>query len=349
MKGSTFLVHVLGTESLVVEVAEQLAWLGAALATSPFERGIAICTPRISWTSSLNSSGTNEGGHGSGNQVENPITEARFDLSFHFDQLDATDSNGQCWQKLFLNPVLVRGYPINRRPIGVKGLELSLDVMATLLQASRVTRFGATPFIKGFSALAVLTQKAKDVILWHLVVNEDINERISYNDSRIPRSQNIEQVEDVALQNSRHILGWCSHVKSLTGKIFLLIRSSMACFSFLILIFFKYAFLSDFYLAYYIYPPRNFFLSVYVFENSFQHVPLSYVCYFDTFSLVMCFFLSKCFHSKSVLSLHVMTCLSSCYFFPFLFLLSISPVLIFFLSLYLLFFNICSLWICRLP
>lgn len=219
MEGSTLLVHVSGTASSVVEVAEQLAWLGAALATSPFERGIATCTPCISSTSPSSFLRTNERGHGLGNQVEKPMTERHFDLSFHFDQLDATGSNGQCWQKLFLNPVLVRGYPINRRPNGVKGLELSLDVMATLLHASRVTRFDATPFIKGFSALAVLTQKEKDVILWHLVVNEDRDERISYNDSRVPRSRDDEHIEDTVLQNSRHILGWCSHVESLTGKI----------------------------------------------------------------------------------------------------------------------------------
>lgn len=221
-KDSIFLVRVLGTESSVVEIAEQLAWLGAALAISPYERGITTCTPFISCTSYFNPSATKNRGHEWGKQAENPTIEARFDLSFHFDQLDATDSNGQCWQKLFLNPVLVGGYPIRRRPSGVKGLELSLDVMATLLQASRVTRFGAIPFIKGFSALAVLTQKEKDVILWHLVVNEDRYERISYNDSRIPRCQNIERIDDMALQNWRHILGWCSHVKSLTGKTFLL-------------------------------------------------------------------------------------------------------------------------------
>lgn len=226
MKGSTFLVHVLGIESSsVVEVAEQLAWLGAALATSPYERGIAACTPRIYCKSYLDSFFTKKQGHGSENQVENPTIEMCFGLSFHFDQLDGTDSNGQCWQKLFLNPVLVRGYPIPRRPTGVKGLELSLDVMATLLQVSRVTRFGATPFIKGFSALAVLTQKLKGTILWHLIVNENSKQRISYNDSRIPRSRNIDQIEDMVLQSSRHILGWCSHVMNLTGKILLIMSS----------------------------------------------------------------------------------------------------------------------------
>ena len=226
MDGSIFLVHVVGTESSVVEVAEQLAWLGAALSTSPYERDIATCTPLISCFTSSN---TDKRGHDLGNQIEKPTVKARFDLSFHFDRLsvDATDFNGQCWQKLFLNPVLVRGYPISSRPKGVKGLELPLDVMATLLQASRVTRFGAIPFIKGFSALAFPTQIEKGIILWHLVINEDKEQRISYNDSRIPRSRNLEQIYDMTLESSRHILGWCSHVKNLTGMIVLFDSSSL--------------------------------------------------------------------------------------------------------------------------
>ena len=45
MNGSIFEVDIVGTESSVIEIAEQLAWLGAALCTSPYEHGIALCTP----------------------------------------------------------------------------------------------------------------------------------------------------------------------------------------------------------------------------------------------------------------------------------------------------------------
>lgn len=224
MKGSMFVLYVSGTEpSSVVEVAQQLAWLGAALRTSPYERGIASCTPSISGTSCVISSDTDERGHSSGKQVQNPTVESRFKLSFSFNPLpcEAKYSNGQCWQNLFLNPVLVRGYPVTRRPKGVKGLELSLDVMATLLQASQLTWFGDRPFIKGFSALVVPTQVEQGAMLWHLVFNQSKKKRISYNDPRVPRSRhsNAEKIDDRTLERSRHILGWCSQVKSLTGKI----------------------------------------------------------------------------------------------------------------------------------
>lgn len=222
MNGSVFVMHVQGTESSVVEVAEQLAWLGAALCTSPYEHGIAVCTPFISSTPRTTSPKIDEEDHDSGKQTQLPTAKACFKLSFSFHPLalDAKDSNGQCWQNLFLNPVLVEGFPITRRPEGVKGLELSLDVMATLLQASHVTLFGATPIIKGFSALVALTEVREGIMLWHLVFNEDKTQRISYNDSRIHRIQDPkdEQISNLQLESSRHILGWCSHAKFLTGK-----------------------------------------------------------------------------------------------------------------------------------
>lgn len=103
----------------------------------------------------------------------------------------------------------------------LKGLELSLDVMATLIQAPRVTFYGATPFLKGFSALVTPTKVEKNIMLWHLVFNEDQKQRISYNDSRIHRilDPKAEQFNIAQLESARHILGWASQVKSLTGKI----------------------------------------------------------------------------------------------------------------------------------
>lgn len=221
MNDSKFMVHVLGTESSVIEIAEQLAWLGAALCTSPYESGIAVCTPSISGTSHVASSEIDERGHGSGIQIKQPPVKAQFKLTFSFHPLVTDHSNGQCWQSLFLNPVLVGGYPITRRLEAVKGLELSLDVIAALLQASRVTWFGATPFIKGFSALVTSTKVERGIMLWHLVFNEDKKQRITYYDSRIHHIQDpkAEKMDDLTLDGARHILGWCSQVKSLTGKI----------------------------------------------------------------------------------------------------------------------------------
>jgi hypothetical protein len=224
MNGSKFVVQAVGTESSTMEVAEQLAWLGAALRTSPYEDGIAVCTPYVSDASIVACSENDALGHGLAFPIQ-PTIAAHFKLSFSFHRLitDAKDSTGQCWQSLFLNPVLVRGYPIARRMEGVKGLELSLDVMATLLQARRITWFGATPFIKGFSAMVIPTKVEEGILLWHLVFNEDQKQRISYNDSRVRRiiDPNAEQINIVNLETAQHILGWCPQVKSLTGKILL--------------------------------------------------------------------------------------------------------------------------------
>lgn len=220
MSSSIFVVRAKGTESSILEVAEQLAWLRGALCTSPYEHGIAVCRPNISKVSTVTSPETGVLGHGW--EFLEPKAEASFKIDLSFDRLftDANDSAGQCWQSLFLNPVLVRGYPIARRVDSLKGLELSLDMMATLLQAPRVTYYGVIPFLKGFSALVTPTKVEKNIMVWHLVYNKDQKQRISYNDPRIHRIPNpkAEQFNIAKLESARHILGWASRVKSLTGK-----------------------------------------------------------------------------------------------------------------------------------
>ena len=209
------------TESCIMELAEQLAWLGAALGSSPYDRGIAICTPNVSYTSTASDP----------TSWTRLLHKEHFKVSFSYERLvpDPEDTNGQCWQSLFLNQVLVSGYPITRRAEGVKGLEISLDVMAALLQASCVTWSGGTPFLKGFSALATLAKVMEGTMLWHLVFNENKKERISYNDPRVHRIPDLkaEQMNIANLESARHILGWCSQVKSLTGMILSLIAYSL--------------------------------------------------------------------------------------------------------------------------
>ncbi len=221
MNESKFIVQVVGTESSIVEVAEQLGWLGAALRTSPCDYGIALCTPKVFVASNITSSAVDASSHVSAFPTHS-TNIAAFKIGFSFRRLatDAKDSNGQCWQKLFVNPILVEGYPIARRLESVKGLEISLGVMANLLQVPRVTWFGVTPILKGFSAVAIPTKLIGGTMLWHLIFNEDTNQRISYDDSRIRSilGPNAEPVDVSNLERTRHILGWCAQVKSLTGS-----------------------------------------------------------------------------------------------------------------------------------
>lgn len=111
----------------VSEVAQQLAWLASTLRPSPVPFGVLACTPKIS------SFNINElvGTHGSISifatcDLEFPIAMAQEISSF---------TPGFCWANLFRNPLLVTGYPIRRRATPDTGLEVSLGVMAELVQS----------------------------------------------------------------------------------------------------------------------------------------------------------------------------------------------------------------------
>lgn len=62
------------------------------------------------------------------------------------------------------------------------GLEIPLNVMAALLDEERVNTFRNRLYIKGINAMLVPTKRFDDIILWHLLLNED-GSHISYLDS----------------------------------------------------------------------------------------------------------------------------------------------------------------------
>jgi hypothetical protein len=145
-----------------------------------------------------------------------------YDLIFSIDlptKVVATpdmSANGQCWYNLFKNPVVVEGYPILRRPPGTDnhGLEIPHNMMAGLVQASRMNRFGESLVIKGFSAMLVPTRQAGDLLIWHLVYKQN-GGRVSYLDyDALPIGVN----GIFQFKNARHIVGWCAHARSHVGK-----------------------------------------------------------------------------------------------------------------------------------
>lgn len=124
--------------------------------------------------------------------------------------------NGECWHKMFRNPVVVWGYPIPRRPeleTGT-GLEIPLDMLVALADAHGVAEFDDKTFIKGYSGMLVPTKQVADMVLWHLLLNED-GTRISYTDCRI---EALEHIRPTGLRQARHILGWVSHARNNAGS-----------------------------------------------------------------------------------------------------------------------------------
>ncbi|KAI0869167.1 hypothetical protein GGS24DRAFT_174111 [Hypoxylon argillaceum] len=208
---SKFVAEASGISTSVAEVGEQLAWLGAALRSSPYP-AIAYCTPCIT---DVQISNVQHQGPG-----KVPSAEILYKIDFTMQKMEEPrdfPNTGQCWHGLFQNPVVVVGYPILRRPHSGTGLEISLDLMAKLIQARRVTCFDQKVFIKSFSAIIFPMLQVADCVVWHLLSNGISH--ISYVDPRIRHLINQSQTEVGVfdLATSRHILGWSSNVKSYAG------------------------------------------------------------------------------------------------------------------------------------
>lgn len=209
---SHFIVEIIGTGHSIVGIGGQFAWLGAALRSSPYEDGIACCTPFISNTSAGSTP------HVSGTL---PLREIACEIDFamregngHLGSFD-----GQCWHNLFRNPVIVEGYPILPRPEHSLGLEIPLDIVTALTQTQYASNFDSKLIIRGFSVVLLTTRQVGGILIWHLLFNED-GGYFSIADPRIRSILGACQVKinNFDLRKYRHVIGWCSNVRSYAGK-----------------------------------------------------------------------------------------------------------------------------------
>jgi hypothetical protein len=197
-------VRVTGVKNAVVEIGEQFAWLGAACQSSPTDE-MRYSKPRISIYDHAAKPGTYF-----------TLNSSKLDLVS--DERRSTQ-NGSCWHSLFRNPVLVKGFPILARKHKEKGLEIPLNMMAGLGEATRATNFDGSLVMKGFSTMFVLTGRTENSVLWHFL-HEKYQNRISYLCAR-QRCSNpvpIGSEDVVSLESTRHFVGWASSAVTRTGK-----------------------------------------------------------------------------------------------------------------------------------
>ncbi|KAI1372415.1 hypothetical protein F4677DRAFT_463389 [Hypoxylon crocopeplum] len=199
MSYSSVTVIASGFPEFVVEIGEQLAWLGAALRSSPIDTGVIHYTPYATVR------------YSSGDGV--PMIRCLIKYKIKTCDVRSPNTNGQCWRNLFANPVIAKGYPILRRSETDSGLEMPLDMLVALARAQSIDTFKSQIFIKGFSTMLVPTKRSDDLVIWHLLYKENPHERISYLDCSIE----CEKVTILCLEQSRHVLGWCSDAISVVG------------------------------------------------------------------------------------------------------------------------------------
>lgn len=73
--------------------------------------------------------------------------------------------------------------------------------------------------MKGFNSLLIATLATSGLVLWHLLVSNDHDERISYYDSRLDSMDlEINPAHPLrSLETARHIVGWCANADELCG------------------------------------------------------------------------------------------------------------------------------------
>ncbi|KAL7658266.1 hypothetical protein ACMYSQ_004399 [Aspergillus niger] len=200
-------VDARGTAPILAEIGEQVAWLASALRSSSLSPGtVAYNRPFIKFVKISHQKGE-----------ENMKTTYLYDIGVEvYDEPDRREiANGDCWHKLFGSPVVVEGFPIRRRvEQHSKGLEIPLEMMASLAGTRKINYFDGRVILKGFSTMLVPAKCSQSSVTWHLLYQKN-GDHISYLKSeQLPRLDlNIQQLE-----KARHFLGWCPAARMYAGE-----------------------------------------------------------------------------------------------------------------------------------
>lgn len=211
--GKSVSIDVNGSIYTIAEIGEILAWLSTAL-SQPAEDELVSSRYPAYHMSHLGSPTMHPF------QAPTSLLICRWGFGEDGAVSKMTPNPGNCWTHLFCNPILVKGYPIPRRPEIGKGLEMSLQMMAQLACARKTTNISGTFVLKGFSTIVIPTRRYQDMIYWHVVFNED-GSHLSYSDARVKEVLWCYPTElsVTDLENSRHVVGWSTNVRNFTGKV----------------------------------------------------------------------------------------------------------------------------------
>ncbi|KAF6220730.1 hypothetical protein HO133_003163 [Letharia lupina] len=197
-RGSTSLYITSGNPDIVVDVVQQLAWMGAALRTSGDGR-IEYCDSKLEAV--LRARG---------------VAPAILKLTFDMNSPSGEDQS--CWFPLFTNPVIAYGFPTVHRNDHEVGLEIPLEMMAALGGARHAVDFEGGLVLKGYSVLFVPIRVHEESVQWHLICARD-EERIPYREASVqcPNRVFLKDLNHEALRTTRAYLGWWKEAETHLG------------------------------------------------------------------------------------------------------------------------------------
>lgn len=202
IEDAKLIVNVVGSSESLAEAGQQLAWLGAALQSSPVETGMALCIPSIRECYLMHDLPPIEASE----QRQRGKIFCGLDFEVKASYVAGVEESGLCWHKMFASLILVGGFPILSKPEPKLGLEMSLDLLAGMVGASQVLGIQGKVFLKGFSTMLFGVRRLDDLLIWHFSFDEKGN-RISYLDVALGLAcdMSVDQIDDV-----RHVVGWSS-------------------------------------------------------------------------------------------------------------------------------------------
>lgn len=211
-------LDVTGPVFLMIEVGEQLAWLGCICRTGKSSDTLTLVKPIVSLAGFTKQFETSEHQTTFSDQ---PGPCIAFNITFQPNEYteDHHTKDGMCWRKLFGGICGADGFPVSTRHGEEPGLELPFDMMAQLGGAHRATYWNNRLVLKGFETLFVPVKKAGACISWHLVTKPN-HRRISYNSAEEIGEDCEQQVFVGDLLDCRHFLGWVGSASQHAGELF---------------------------------------------------------------------------------------------------------------------------------
>ena len=169
---------------IIVEVFQEVIWMGAALRVSSSQR-VQYSTFNL---------------------------EHKYAQTFEvkYNEVALSEKEQSCWLSIFTNPLIARGFPVPERENEEQGLEIPLEIMSALGGARHVTEFQGGLVLKGHSTMFVPVKYDRDhqAIQWHLIKRHN-NRRILYQELNSGHWRAwLEEVNHEALRDTRAFLGW---------------------------------------------------------------------------------------------------------------------------------------------
>ena len=187
-------IKVTGDLESLKEIAEILAWLTAAVRTSP-KKGFGTSTVNFF--------------------PQTPTEPGLSTFKIEPGEVEPLQNeSSMCWHALFVNGVIATQFPIRDRKEGV-GVEISPDLMATLSGVVAPAEFRGGLILKGLSTALIPIKRLEDdgAIQWHLVLTDANTGIIDQNICAETRESQMDffKAQDLKLlTGNTAYLGWCN-------------------------------------------------------------------------------------------------------------------------------------------